>query len=89
MRHAPFTVDQAAHDAWLLHMRTALDELGLAPEHEKELWRYLTYAAGSMVNTAADGPSPSDAHIPEPEPRITVTISSRWARKRFPAAHAL
>lgn len=52
MRHAPFTVDQAAHDAWLLHMRTALDELGLAPEHEKELWRYLTYAAGSMVNTA-------------------------------------
>ncbi|CAM5738833.1 hypothetical protein SMICM304S_02559 [Streptomyces microflavus] len=27
----------AAHDAWLAHMRVALDELGLAPEHEKQL----------------------------------------------------
>ncbi|WP_030685106.1 globin [Streptomyces globisporus] len=52
MRHAPFTVDRAAHDAWLRHMRDALDSLGLAPEHESELWRYLTYAAASMVNTA-------------------------------------
>ncbi|MGA5216405.1 globin [Streptomyces cinereoruber] len=52
MRHAPFAVDQAAHDAWLRHMRTALDELDLAPEYEAELWRYFTYAAASMVNTA-------------------------------------
>jgi hemoglobin len=33
-------------------MRAALDELDLAPEHERELWRYLTYAAASMVNSA-------------------------------------
>ncbi|MFF4171113.1 globin [Streptomyces sp. NPDC001744] len=52
MRHAPFAVDRAAHDAWLRHMRTALDDLGLAPAHEAELWRYFTYAAASMVNTA-------------------------------------
>ncbi|KUJ69279.1 globin [Streptomyces albus subsp. albus] len=52
MRHAPFTVDQAAHDAWLRHMRDAVDGLGLAPEHEKQLWDYLTYAAAAMVNTA-------------------------------------
>ncbi|MEW1902894.1 MULTISPECIES: globin [unclassified Streptomyces] len=52
MRHAPFAVDRAAHDAWLRHMRAALDELGLAPEYEAELWRYFTYAAASMVNTA-------------------------------------
>ncbi|WP_217146335.1 globin, partial [Streptomyces sp. AC627_RSS907] len=51
MRHAPFTVDQAAHDAWLRHMRDAVDELDLAPEHEQQLWKYLTYAAASMVNT--------------------------------------
>lgn len=51
MRHAPFQVDQAAHDAWLRHMRAALDELGLAPEHERQLWDYLVYAARSMVNT--------------------------------------
>ncbi|MGP4004146.1 globin [Streptomyces sp. 8N706] len=51
MRHAPFTVNQAAHDAWLRHMRDAVDELELAPEHEAELWKYLTYAAASMVNS--------------------------------------
>lgn len=51
MRHVPFKVDRAAHDAWLRHMRTAVDELGLAPEHERQLWDYLVYAAASMVNT--------------------------------------
>ncbi|WP_329117413.1 globin [Streptomyces sp. NBC_01465] len=51
MRHAPFAVDRAAHDAWLTHMRVAVDELKLSAEHEEQLWRYLTYAAASMVNT--------------------------------------
>ncbi|MEU3496232.1 globin [Kitasatospora cineracea] len=52
MRHAPFRVDRAAHDAWLGHMRAALDELALPAEADRELWNYLTYAAASMVNTA-------------------------------------
>ncbi|MDF9813316.1 globin [Streptomyces sp. SPB162] len=52
MRHAPFQVDQAAHDAWLRHMRDAVDDLALAPDHERQLWDYLVYAAASMVNTA-------------------------------------
>ncbi|WP_165989979.1 globin [Streptomyces sp. YIM 98790] len=51
MRHAPFTVDRAAHDAWLRHMRDAVDSLGLAPELEQQLWNYLVFAAGSMINT--------------------------------------
>ncbi|RKN37609.1 globin [Streptomyces hoynatensis] len=51
MRHAPFRVDRAAHDAWLRHMRHAVDALGLDPEHERQLWDYLVYAAASMVNT--------------------------------------
>lgn len=50
MRHAPFTVNRAAHDAWLRHMRDAVDSLELSAEHEQELWKYLTYAAASMVN---------------------------------------
>ncbi|WP_308405687.1 globin [Streptomyces tardus] len=50
MRHAPFTVDQAAHDAWLLHMRAAVDSLELAPELEQQLWNYMVYAARSMIN---------------------------------------
>lgn len=51
MRHAPFTVNRAAHDAWLRHMRDAVDELALPPEQEHQLWDYLVYAAASMVNT--------------------------------------
>ncbi|MFE7857266.1 globin [Streptomyces sp. NPDC057403] len=51
MRHAPFVVNREAHDAWLRHMRTAVDDLELSEEHEQELWRYLTYAAASMINT--------------------------------------
>ena len=31
----PFTVDRAAHDAWLKHMRDAVDDLGLSEEHEQ------------------------------------------------------
>ncbi|MDH6140933.1 MULTISPECIES: globin [Kitasatospora] len=52
MRHVPFKVDQAAHDAWLRHMRDALDELELAPDADRQLWEYLAYAAASMVNSA-------------------------------------
>ncbi|GEB50957.1 globin [Streptomyces cacaoi] len=52
MRHAPFTVNRAAHDAWLRHMRDAVDSLELPAPLEKKLWDYLVYAAGSMVNSA-------------------------------------
>ena len=31
MRHAPFPVSPAARDAWLRHMRTAVDSLELPP----------------------------------------------------------
>ncbi|WP_269853965.1 globin [Streptomyces sp. RPT161] len=51
MRHVPFQVNRAAHDAWLAHMRAAVDELGLAAEYERQLWDYLVYAAASMINT--------------------------------------
>lgn len=55
MRHAPFPVDAAAHDAWLRHMRAALDEAAaahhLSEADETELWDYLARAAFSMVNT--------------------------------------
>jgi hemoglobin len=55
LRHQPFAVDAAAHDAWLGHMRAALDEAAaasaMADADEAELWDYLTRAALSMVNT--------------------------------------
>jgi hemoglobin len=37
-------------------MRTALDELALDPDHDQQLWEYLTMAAHSLVNQpGADG----------------------------------
>jgi hemoglobin len=52
MRHAPFTIDEAARDAWLGHMREALDSLDLPPAYEQELWNYLRMAAESLRNVA-------------------------------------
>ncbi len=54
MRHAPFKVNPDARDRWLLHMRAAVDSLGLAPLHHAQLWDYLERAAHSMLNTFDD-----------------------------------
>jgi len=51
MRHAPFRVGEKERDAWLHHMREAVDSLNLPPELDDQLWEYLTMAAWSMVNT--------------------------------------
>lgn len=50
MRHAPFAINEAARDAWLSHMRDALDSLDLDPQYEHALWDYLTRAADSLRN---------------------------------------
>ena len=50
MRHVHFRIGEAERDAWLRHMRTALDELDLDPALDKELWDYLVMAAHSLVN---------------------------------------
>lgn len=50
MRHAPFAIDDAARDAWLTHMRAAVDSLQLTAEQDATLWGYLEMAARSMQN---------------------------------------
>lgn len=51
MRHVPFKIGPAERDAWLKHMRAAVQGLGLQPEAEATLWKYMTMAAGSLVNS--------------------------------------
>jgi hemoglobin len=51
MRHAPFAVTPSARDRWLELMRAALDEVGMDPDRDQEIWTYLVMAAHSMVNT--------------------------------------
>jgi hemoglobin len=56
MRHAPFRVGPAERDAWLRHMRDAVDSLDLDPALDKTLWEYLERAAMFMVNTLDEPP---------------------------------
>ncbi len=53
-RHQPFKVNPDARDRWLLHMRLAVDSLGLSIADREELWDYLDRAAHAMVNTFDD-----------------------------------
>ena len=50
MRHAPFAIGIAERDAWLRHMRAAVDSLDLPESADVLLWDYLELAAHSMVN---------------------------------------
>src|SRR5215472_9525292 len=58
MRHAHFSIGEAERDAWLRHMRAALDELGLDQEHDTQLWDYLVMAAHSLVNRPRESGGP-------------------------------
>jgi hemoglobin len=55
MRHARFAIGEAERDAWLRHMRAALDDLGLDEALDAQLWDYLVMAAHSLVNQQPTG----------------------------------
>jgi hemoglobin len=59
MRHAPFRIGATERDAWLGHMRRAVDSLDLTTEQRTTLWDYLERAAYFMVN-AMDEPEPTN-----------------------------
>ena len=60
MRHVRFHIGETERDRWLKHMRTALDELGLAAPLDAQLWDYLVMAAHSLVNVAPENaPGPA------------------------------
>jgi hemoglobin len=58
MRHVRFAIGEAERDAWLRHMRAALDELRLDEAHDQQLWEYLVMAAHSLVNRPPEPPHP-------------------------------
>lgn len=51
MRHVPFVIGERERDAWLRHMRDAVDDLDLHPQAAEMLWDYLSRAAYSLVNS--------------------------------------
>ncbi len=50
MRHAPFAIDGAARDRWLVHMRAALTTVAPPDDVAAELEAYLSMAAEAMRN---------------------------------------
>ena len=58
MRHRHFVIGEAERDAWLRHMRAALDEIGLDPALDAQLWDYLVMAANSLVNAPSQPQRP-------------------------------
>ena len=55
MRHAQFSIDFKARDAWLKNMEIALGKQTISDENRTKLWNYLMMAADSMINTRSDG----------------------------------
>lgn len=51
LRHVPFAIGARERDAWLGHMRDAVDSLELDPDADRLLWDYLVMAAHSLVNS--------------------------------------
>lgn len=52
MRHVPYAIGPAERDAWLAHMRAAIDTVGLPPHLAEPLWDYLLRAAHALQNRA-------------------------------------
>lgn len=59
MRHVDFRIDGVARDRWLTHMSAAMDEMGMQPAAEVELWKYFVGAAFAMQNVPDDLPAGS------------------------------
>src|SRR6516225_111142 len=50
-RHAPFTIDARARDAWLANMKAAVQEVGLPAAEARLLLAHLEFGARALVNT--------------------------------------
>ena len=51
MRHAEFKIGTKERDAWLLCMRSAVNELEITSDQRNELWSYLEGAAQFLINS--------------------------------------
>lgn len=66
MRHAGYHIDTAARTQWLTLMGQAVQEQGMHPELEAELWKYLVAAAYGMQNVPDESPeNPTEIPLTE------------------------
>jgi hemoglobin len=50
MRHLPFPIDAAARDAWLTHMRAAVEEVALPEPARGVMLAYFQHVADFLIN---------------------------------------
>lgn len=74
MRHAPFAVTPAAHDAWLTHMRAAVDDLDLDEDLAAAMWTYFEMAAATMINTLDGEAAAHPPAVSFPAPPVTMSL---------------
>lgn len=53
LRHQPFAIRQQERDAWLGHMKAAVESLDLTPEVRQALLEYFEAASTAMINRLA------------------------------------
>jgi hemoglobin len=61
LRHRPFAIGQKERDAWLGHMRAALDSLDLSPTVHKALRGYFETASTAMINVGGTDEQPAQS----------------------------
>ena len=54
MRHLPFSIGAAERDAWLTHMRSAVDEARIPEPARQAMLDYFDHAAHFLVNRPGD-----------------------------------
>ena len=50
MRHASWVIGERERDAWLGHMRAAVDSLEVSDEARQAIWEHVERAAHTLVN---------------------------------------
>jgi truncated hemoglobin YjbI len=76
-RHAPFAIDTRARDAWLAHMKAAVQEVGMPDPVARVLLAHLEFGARALVNT---GQKPNRLLCPVETPRFDPRLAERWNR---------
>ena len=56
LRHQPFAIGQRERDAWLGHMKAAVESLELAPAVARALLDYFETASTAMINQPVPSP---------------------------------
>ena len=55
MRHAGWVIGERERDAWLGHMRDAVDAVELSDQARAAIWEHLERAAQTLVNSPSGG----------------------------------